>query len=537
MDLHGTVLPDAPGPIAGLVLDRRVPPAVVVHHVGGAGEVEPRAPCLEREDERVGLAGLEAVDDLLAPGHPQGAVQEEGAQAPVLEVLLEEVPHRHVLGEHQGVVALVTDEREQVGRGVQLAGPARERPRLAQVVGRVVADLLERGQELQDQPPTGHPLGLGDGGHGLGHHRSVQRDLLGGERDEPVGLGLGRQVGDDVGVGLAPAQEERPHQAGEVLGGVGVAVAFHPHRHLTPEAVERAEQAGGGPVEERPEVDEAVLDRGAGECEAGPGRHRPQGPRRPRERVLHRLRLVGRHEPPPDRGQRLVVAAQHAVGDEDQGVGPEVVEGAVASVVSAHDDRGREAGRLPFPVGDEGHRADHEGRPPAVLGGLPAVLVARLVARFLEAEVQGEQLHGLAEAHVVRQHPAQAQPGHLGQPRQPPLLVGPQGGVEARGGCLDPLEACGHQAVGETGERALDLDRHRFAADVDRAAQSEVERGPAAERLPAPEALEQRRVGPQPLAPQADHRPLRLGQQRQLGLGEPLAVDRRLEPQLEQRVQ
>src|SRR5690606_9227130 len=39
--LHRAVLADAVGAVGGLVLDRGVPPAVVVDHVGGTGEVEP----------------------------------------------------------------------------------------------------------------------------------------------------------------------------------------------------------------------------------------------------------------------------------------------------------------------------------------------------------------------------------------------------------------------------------------------------------------------------------------------------------------
>ena len=36
-------LADAERPVGGLVLDRRVPTAVEVHHVRGGGQVEPRA--------------------------------------------------------------------------------------------------------------------------------------------------------------------------------------------------------------------------------------------------------------------------------------------------------------------------------------------------------------------------------------------------------------------------------------------------------------------------------------------------------------
>ena len=48
----GLGLADAPRPVAGLVLDRRVPPPVVEHDVVGGGEVEPGAAGLERQHQR-----------------------------------------------------------------------------------------------------------------------------------------------------------------------------------------------------------------------------------------------------------------------------------------------------------------------------------------------------------------------------------------------------------------------------------------------------------------------------------------------------
>ena len=53
-------LPDPVGPVAGLVLDGGVPPAVEVDDVVGAGEVEAGAAGLEGQQEDGHLAGLEA---------------------------------------------------------------------------------------------------------------------------------------------------------------------------------------------------------------------------------------------------------------------------------------------------------------------------------------------------------------------------------------------------------------------------------------------------------------------------------------------
>ena len=140
---------------------------------------------------------------------------------------------------------------------------------LAEVLRRVVADLLERGEQLEHEAAPADALRLGDLGHRLAHDRLVERHLLGGQRHEPIGLGLRRQLRRDAGVGLAPAQQEGPHQPGERVGGVRVAVALDRHGDPPAERLERAEQPGRGPVEDRPELGEAVLDRRAGEGDAG----------------------------------------------------------------------------------------------------------------------------------------------------------------------------------------------------------------------------------------------------------------------------
>jgi hypothetical protein len=43
---HVLGLPDAEGAVGGLVLHRRVPPAVEVHHVRRGGQVQPEPPAL-----------------------------------------------------------------------------------------------------------------------------------------------------------------------------------------------------------------------------------------------------------------------------------------------------------------------------------------------------------------------------------------------------------------------------------------------------------------------------------------------------------
>src|SRR6185503_13929636 len=67
----GAGLADAPGPVTGLVLDGRVPPAVVEHDVTRRREVEARTAGLERQHESPRAVGrLELLDELV-PGPPR----------------------------------------------------------------------------------------------------------------------------------------------------------------------------------------------------------------------------------------------------------------------------------------------------------------------------------------------------------------------------------------------------------------------------------------------------------------------------------
>ena len=78
VDQHVALLADAEGPVGGLVLDGRVPPAVEVDHVRGGGQVQARAAGLQRQDEeRRAVVALELVDERLAPSDGRAAVQHQ----------------------------------------------------------------------------------------------------------------------------------------------------------------------------------------------------------------------------------------------------------------------------------------------------------------------------------------------------------------------------------------------------------------------------------------------------------------------------
>src|SRR5690606_20362140 len=295
-------LADAVGAVGGLVLDGGVPPAVVVDDVVGAGQVEAGAGGFERQQEHRRPPVLEAADHLLAAGHGGAAVQELGVHAALVQVPGDQAGHGHVLGEDQHGAVLGEDGGDELVQQLQLAGAARQPGRgLVQVLGGVVADLLEPGEQFDDEAAPGHALGVLDAAHHLAHDRLVQGGLFGGEGDRPVGLGLGRQFGRDAGGGLAAARQERPHQPRQPLARCGAAGLDGPGP-AGAEAGQRAEQAGGGPVEDGPQVRQVVLDGGAGEGDAGGGGDVAQGAGGGRGGVLDVLGLVGDDQVPRVRG-------------------------------------------------------------------------------------------------------------------------------------------------------------------------------------------------------------------------------------------
>ena len=158
---------------------------------------------------------------------------------------------------------------------------ASQRTGLLEVLGRVVADLLQRGEQLEHQAcPLDAFLG-GDRLHRLPDDRLVQRDLLCGQRHEQVRLGLARQFGRYTRIGLSAAQQERPDQGGEPRGSVGVPVPLDRDRHPAGERLQVPQQPRCRPVEDGPQIRQPVLHRGPGQRD--PGRRRecaqfPGGP-------------------------------------------------------------------------------------------------------------------------------------------------------------------------------------------------------------------------------------------------------------------
>jgi hypothetical protein len=142
--------------------------------------------------------------------------------------------------------------------------------------------------------------------------------------------------------------------------------------------------------------------------------------------VLDRLGLVQDQIVEFHLAQQDHVLAQGAVGGDHQVAIPERIDlpgPAGAGMVEHAQGRG-EAGRLGQPVEDQRAGHHHQGRRELLFrGGGPA-----LAAGFQ----QGEHLDGLAEPHVVRETPAEAEVAQEVEPPQAGALIGAELAVEPR---------------------------------------------------------------------------------------------------------
>ena len=296
----------------------------------------------------------------------------------------------------------------------------------------MVADLLELDQRAEHEAATADALGLVDTLEHVVDHLLVQRCLFRRQRDLLARLDERRQVADDVRVGLQAAEDERPHQLPQALGLALVAVAFHRQREALAEVALRAQVARAAEFHDRPEFAQAVLHRRTGERDAELGAQRADRRGLLGGRVLDVLRLVEHHPAPFHLVEEVLVAGDQRIGAHHHVGARGDVHEAVAlrafqSVVEVHRELRRKARELAVPVAEHAHRRHQERRPDAFrLGGaLGDVLSLRLQ--------QGDQLDGLAEAHVVGQARAHAEALEEREPAHACALVGAQGALESLG--------------------------------------------------------------------------------------------------------
>ena len=165
-------------------------------------------------------------------------------------------------------------------------------------------------------------------------------------------------------------------------------------------------------VEDRPQLGQPVLHRRAGEGEPLRGAQPADGPRRLGGGVLDDLRLVGDHRRPVDEGQLVDVAGGEPVGGDDQLVAGELrrhlrrvgAPGALGAVVDVTGNDGANRAASALPVVHDRQRAHDEVRARAI-------------------EQVGQRGGGLAQAHVVGEAAAEAEPGEEPHPAEAASLV------------------------------------------------------------------------------------------------------------------
>ena len=291
--------------------------------------------------------------------------------------------------------------------------------------GRVQAELAQDGERLEDLESVA--LHVADQAEDLlalllelglvdAHVACAQLDIDGL-------LHLGGQLGQHLVLGASPHQGRDPSsQRVEPVRGPTALDGLSVHLGETSGV---GVEPGGHDRQERPQIHQAVLDRGAGDGELGGRLEATDALVGLRRVVLDELRLVEDQHLPVDAAVLVELQTEQGVGrHDDPGVAHRLGQRGAASRLGLPDGdhlhaRSEPVG-LTVPVGD--HRGGGDDQEPSI-----GVLIEHV-------EEQPERLDGLSQAHVVGQDPAQAIAVQERQPVQAVLLVVAQlGGQSCRG--------------------------------------------------------------------------------------------------------
>ncbi len=165
---------------------------------------------LEGQDQDGDVAVLEAFDEVLPGPDGRASVQELARHPARRQVPSQQSSHRGEVGEHEGTAALRQVRVDQLVEQTDLVGTAGERGvLLAEVLGGVIADLLQTGQQRHDAAAPPDALARLDPLHGVADERLVHAGLLRGERDVEVDLRLRWKLGGDPRIRLPAPEHER----------------------------------------------------------------------------------------------------------------------------------------------------------------------------------------------------------------------------------------------------------------------------------------------------------------------------------------
>ena len=283
------------------------------------------------------------------------------------------------------------------------------------------------GLEIVEQRQQGRPL--------TGELPLVDPTVRGREFDLHHGVGPRRQLpGHEL---FATTQQERPQPAAQPLQRIGVPVLLDGGAVQRPEVLDAGQHSPAGQGGHRPQFGEIVLHRCAGDRQQ---EIRPQAGERREELgagVLGLLGLVQDHTRPVDARVGLGVQAQdgraghhdvvpsRVLGDRRGGLG-------LGGRAPRHPQRRHEPAGLRLPVGHHRRGRHHQERARIRLRGRAHAVGVRV--GLVGVGDERECLDGLAQPHVVGQDSADLVTPQHGQPVQPLLLIGPELGVQRRGG-------------------------------------------------------------------------------------------------------
>ncbi len=366
---------------------------------------------------------LEALDHAVALLLPHATVQERDRRAEALgQIGRDEIAEFTELGEQQCLLTVRQHCLEHVLHQGELAGAVtaavQHTGAVAEEMRGMVADLFEPGQRTEYGALARHPFRVLQFGQHVVDDRLVQRRLFDGQVRAHRHLQLLRQIADDGGIGLHPAQYERLCNGAQPADGVLVVIALDGDSEPGTECLCATEHLRHREIQNRAQFLETVLHWSPGERQPMPSGQCPRRLRLSGPRVLDVLCLV-EHHPIPLLARQLggVPGQERVSGDHQIRIRDGFVQFrtrcAAGTVVHRYPQIRGESLGLALPVADDRHGA-HEQRRSSSVSALALM------------HKQGQHLHGFPQAHVVGQNSADAIPAHGGEPCQPTLLIWPQ---------------------------------------------------------------------------------------------------------------
>ena len=411
-------LADAVRTVGCLVLGGGVPPGIVMNHQVRAGQVQPRASCLQRNQEHPSLSPVEAIAQLLTLVGAGFTIQVKRLDTLAPQALADHLQHTHKLRKDQhaafGGDGVVHDLHQQL----QLSAGALIVGQKQFGVAAYLTELEQNAEHLHARARQGalrqrlpHMLAQRQ------HQAVVHARLFGGHGGIDVFLSLSGQVGQHLA--LEAAHQEGADALAQLVGPLASAIAAQKCRL-------RAQVSRQHEIKDAPQLAGVIFHGGAGQRHAHLrvqllGGHRPLA-----LRVFHALCLIQYGKAQGDVPQVLNIAPQKRIAGQHhvhRRVALDLLDGAAPflprSAHHAHHHRVVKTLEFGQPViGQRRGGDDH-----ALHHAVPAP--GRRQRR--------DDLHRFAQAHLVGQNAAHARLVERQDPCAPALLIGRELAPQAAG--------------------------------------------------------------------------------------------------------